>query len=218
MNPNKICFILCVNNDVFAHECINYINCLKKPDKFSIDILTIHDAPSMLSGYREGCASTDAFYMVFMHQDVFILNRYFIYDIINIFENDNSIGIIGMTGVTSLPENFIMWSGQTVGNLYTGGVPADYSNYRYDPIIDGYDEVEAVDGLLIATRGTPILRDNIFDGWDFYDVSISMEARLKGQRIVVPRQKSPWCLHDDGNILSMLDYDYYRQLAINEYR
>ncbi len=218
MNPNKICFIICVNNEIFLKECITYINQLIVPENFIVDVLEIQDAQSMLAGYHEACDATDALYKVFMHQDVFILNRHFIYDILAIFNGDPDIGLIGMTGIKSVPDNYIMWSGELLGNLYTGGNPGDHSTYRYDLSTDGYDIAEAVDGLLMAVKGSPVFRDDIFDGWDFYDLSLSLEIQRSGKRVVVPRQRTPWCLHDDGNNLNMLNYDHYRKLAINEYQ
>ena len=218
MNPQKICFIICTNNETFMEECALYLERLNVPEGYETELLTITDAPSMLAGYKEGCDATDALYKVFMHQDVFVLNRDFIKDIISIFDNDMEIGMIGMVGSPKMPDDYIMWSSDRVGDIFVRGDYTDYSNYRYDVKRDGYDEVEAVDGLLIAVKGDPVLRDDMFDGWDFYDVSMSVEMRRIGKKVVVPRQKRPWCLHDDGGVLSMLNYDRYRQLAIKEYR
>ncbi len=217
MNEHKICFIVCTNNDTFSSECLNYLYRLSIPTGFSVEILTVKDTSSMLSGYREGCLSTDALYKVFLHHDVFILNARFIENILEIFDNDANIGMIGMAGVKRMPDDFIMWNAHRVGNLFVGQRPADYSSDIYSLHKDGYDEVEAVDGLLITIKGDLILRDDIFDGWDFYDVSMSYEMRKTGRKIVVPNQPVPWCLHDDGNLLSMLNYDHYRKLAIREY-
>ena len=217
MNKHKICFIVCTNNDTFSSECLNYLYRLAIPTGFSVEILTIKDASSMLSGYREGCLSTDALYKVFLHHDVFILNTRFIENMLEIFDYDANIGMIGMAGVKRMPDDFIMWNVHRAGNLFAGQRPADYSSDIYSLHNDGYEEVEAIDGLLMAIKGDPILREDIFDGWDFYDVSISYEMRKTGRKIVVPNQPVPWCLHDDGNLLSMLNYDHYRKLAIKEY-
>lgn len=217
MNEHKICFIICTNNVIFSKECLNYLYRLNIPDGYEVDFLTVNDAHSMLSGYKEGCSATDALYKVFLHHDVFILNTGFIKNIIDIFNVDDNIGMIGMVGVTHMPDSFIMWDAERCGNIFVGQRKADYSSYNYSPEIDGYEEVEAVDGLLLATKGTLRLRDDIFDGWDFYDVSMSYEMRKSGRKIVVPNQIMPWCLHDDGDLLSMLNYNHYRKLAIMEY-
>ncbi len=218
MNEHKICFIVCTNNDTFSSECLNYLSRLTIPSGFSVELLTVNDASSMLTGYREGCSSTDALYKVFLHHDVFVLNTCFLKNMLEIFDNDVNIGMIGMVGVKQMPDDFIMWNAHRTGNLFVGQRLADYSSEIYSLDIDGYDEVEVVDGLLMAVKGDLILRDDIFDGWDFYDVSMSFEMRKTGRKIVVPNQPVPWCMHDDGNLLSMLNYDYYRKLAMKEYK
>ena len=34
MNPNKICFIMCVNNPLYEAECLRYISELDVPEGF----------------------------------------------------------------------------------------------------------------------------------------------------------------------------------------
>ena len=219
LNENKICFIICTNNDAFVNECILYLNRLQVPEGMETDLLTVTEARSMLSGYKEACEATDALYKVFLHQDVFILNTGFISDIKAIFDKDENIGLIGMVGSPKMPKDYIMWSSKRVGNCFLNGDKTDYSGYRYDVKKDGYDIVEAVDGLLMAAKGDviPLLRDDLFDGWDMYDVSLSQEMIRAGKKVAVPRQTMPWCLHDDGGLLSMFNYNKYRKIAIEAY-
>lgn len=41
MNEQKICFIICYNNELYLSECIRYLNRLEIPDGFELDLLTI---------------------------------------------------------------------------------------------------------------------------------------------------------------------------------
>ena len=60
-------------------------------------------------------------------------------------------------------------------------------------------------------------REDLFDGWDFYDVSQCLEMRRMGWRVVVPCQETPWCYHD--NFYSrMLNYQKYCNKMITEYQ
>ena len=77
-NEKKICFIICVNNDLFFEECAKYIYALSIPEGMEIELLEIRGAASMTSGYNEGMYASNAKYKVYLHQDVFIINRYFI--------------------------------------------------------------------------------------------------------------------------------------------
>lgn len=213
MNDNKIAFIICSNDDLLLSEALNYLQLLNVPEGIEMDLLVIKDAKSMLLGMEEGIHSTDAKYKVFMHQDVLILNRDLISDIIEIFNSDSQIGLIGMVGSPQMPPDAVMWNNERVGNCYGF---RKYSS-KFETLDQMFTEVDAVDGLLMATAYDIPLRTELFDGWDFYDVSTSFEYKRRGYRVVVPVQKEPWCLHDDGIVLSMWNYDKYRHIAMEEY-
>lgn len=220
MNDKKICFILCVNSECFWEECCLYIERLFVPEGYVVEILPIWEAPSMAAGYNYASQNTDALYKVYLHQDVFIVNKYFIVDMLELFTKDNSIGMIGLVGCEKLAKDGIMWHGIRCGGVYGSDVelPKDISvsAYRYNVLTDGYTEVEAVDGFLMATRCQISWREDLFDGWDFYDISQSLEYRKQRKKIVVPVQKRPWCVHNDG-ILNMWNYKKYQKIFLEEY-
>ena len=57
-----------------------------------------------------------------MHQDVFIHNRNFLKKVIEIFQEDNQIGLIGMVGRKELPEKLLVAADWDVGNVtFNGG-------------------------------------------------------------------------------------------------
>lgn len=216
MDDKKFQFIICSNNDLFLEECLNYISLLEVPDGYSVDALSIAEAKSMASGYNEGMAASDAKYKIYLHQDVFIIYRKFLYALLDIFHSDDTIGMIGMVGSPKLPECGIMWYGAREGQLYGVNVPEkSYTQYEYC-LSDGLHEVQAVDGLLIATSRDIPWREDLFDGWDFYDVSQSFEFRRRGLKVVVPEQFNPWCKHDDG-FLNYANYNKYRKIFLREY-
>lgn len=217
MNEHSICFIICYNDDLFLSECILYLNALKVPEGYDIDILTVCGAASMTSGYQYAMEQSDAKYKIYLHQDVFIIHPDFLEDLLKIFQSDSQIGMIGMVGAVKMPDDAIMWNCQArCGALYYNEITKECENRFTYPISDIYREVEAVDGLLIATSQDIPWREDIFTGWDFYDVSQSTEFRRAGYKIVVPRQKQPWVIHDD-DILNLKEYDYWRQKYLEEY-
>lgn len=190
---------------------------LHVPDGFSTDLLTIAEAPSMTEGYQAAMEESDAKYKIYMHQDVFILYPYFLDSLIEIFRVYRRIGMVGMVGTPVFPPDYMMWSDGQVGNLYERkSADCDYGSYRYDLNHDLY-LVDAIDGLLMATAYDLPWRTDLLDGWDFYDVSQSFEFRKAGYKIAVPDQRCPWCLHDDGMILNLWNYDRYRRICMEEY-
>ncbi len=214
MNEKKICFIMCVNDEMYEEECLRYIGQLHVPEGFEIEQLSVRDAVSMASGYNEAMKYSDAKYKVYLHQDVFIVNKDFILEILRIFE-DASIGMIGMAGTVRLPESAVMWSGKQIGRLYASNIKK--SGERILGLMNKpYQEVAAVDGLLIATQEDIYWREDLFSGWDFYDVSQSMEFRRAGLRIAVPYMEQGWVIHDDG-LMNLKEYFDWCDVFLQEY-
>lgn len=215
MNDKKICFIMCVNNEDYLQEQYRYLRRLTVPEGYETDILTVKDALSMTSGYNEAMYASDAKYKVYLHQDVFIVNKNFIIDMLHIFD-DEKIGMFGVVGAPELPENAIMWNGPRVGKLYFNMIYQSGASEIGD--IEGeYKEVEAIDGLIMVTQYDIRWNEEIFDKWDFYDVSQSSEFIKEGYKVVVPNQKKPWCIHDDG-FFNLKNYYEARRRYVLDYK
>lgn len=166
MNEKKICFIMCVNDELYEEECIRYIKRLRVPEGYEVQQLSVWGAESMAAGYIEAMKQSDAKYKVYLHQDVFIVNKNFIRDLLWIFAQNKEIGMVGMVGSIVMPIEGVMWAGGRVGSLFTSNVK------QAGPSLIGqvkapYEQVEAVDGLLIATQEDLPWREDLFTGWDF---------------------------------------------------
>lgn len=79
-----------------------------------------------------------------------------------------------------------------------------------------YLEVEAIDGFLMVTQYDIPWRADLFDKWDFYDCSQSMEFGRRGYKVVIPNMKRPWCVHDCG-FINLKNYDVEKEKFIAEY-
>ncbi|AJD33048.1 glycosyltransferase [Clostridium sporogenes] len=217
MNDKKICFITCVNDDRQYEECLVYINRLNVPEGYEIDVISIKEAESMTAGYNAAMKDTDAKYKVYLHQDTYIINKNFIYDMLNLFNSDEKIGMIGVAGAKTIPTNGVWWEsihkyGQVYEN-HTGNMELLAFN---EPKSD-YEEVKAIDGLIMITQYDIPWRKDVFDGWHFYDMSQSVEFTLQGYKVVVPKQDEVWCIHDCGVVNTQNGYDIYRNSFLGEY-
>lgn len=210
----EICFIICSNNPLYAEECIYYINHLTVPEGYYVDILTVEEAKSMTSGYNEAMQYSKAKYKVYLHHDTFIVYPHFIEELLHIFQSDAEIGMIGVIGAPKIPENGIMWDEKRYGMIYEQHI---YETVMLsNPCTQPLEKVEAVDGLLMATQYDITWREDLFDKWDFYDCSQSMEFIRRGYKVVVPKTESPWCVHDCG-FLNLENYDEERRKFVAEY-
>lgn len=215
MDDRQIAFIMCVNDERQAEESEYYIRCLNVPEPYEMDVIKVREAQSMTAGYNAAMQSSDAHYKVYLHQDTRIIDPDFISHMLAVFAQDKAIGMLGCVGCVKLPVN-----GQAVGHWDTGTVyhnciPGKLTfaqNADRHPV-----EVEALDGLLLATSQDIRWREDLFDGWDFYDVSQCLEMRRAGYKIVVPFQQQPWCYHD--NFYSrMVNYQKYCRRMAEEYQ
>ena len=212
MDKQKIAFITCVNDEIEYAECRFYLEQLKVPEGYSIDVISIREAQSMTAGYNAGMRDSDAKYKVYLHQDVFIKNKNFIENILKIFSENEDIGIMGMVGK------------RNIGATAAGMQKWDIGKVVFDNVIMNWDvsmkecfeEVAIVDGLLLATQYDIPWREDIFDGWDFYDFSQCMEFRKSGYKVAVPWQEEIWCCHDGTSSILTEYYEYYNRF-LDEY-
>lgn len=216
MNDRKIAFIVCTNNEVYYNECVWYIHQLYVPDGYEIDIICITDADSMPQAYNAAMRSSDAKYKVYLHQDSFIYHRDFIKDVVNIFRSNQQCGMLGMIGGINLPSNACIWNAWNQGATYAcNGNMALTLIYKQNPN-EKWIETEAVDGMMLITQYDIEWREDLELGWDFYDVSQSLEFRRRGYKVGIPYQEKPWCMHDCGPS-KLNNYDAVRKKILAEY-
>ncbi|MER0280816.1 glycosyltransferase [Clostridioides difficile] len=217
MNNEKICFITCVNNERLYEECLLYINNLDVPPNFSIEIIALRGECSIASAYNKAIRETDSKYKVYLHQDTFIINKNFIYDILHIFKNNIDTGMIGVAGAKDIPISGIWWdSHNKVGKVYDSHT-SKMALYEFSNIEELTNEVMVVDGLIMITQYDLFWREDKFDGWHFYDLSQSMEFKKNNYKVVVPKQDKPWCMHDSGVANTSNGFEKYRLKYIEEY-
>lgn len=80
------------------------------------------------------------------------------------------------------------------------------------------NKVEVVDGLLMATQYDIEWRQDIFDGWHFYDLSQCLEFKKNGYFVVVPKQEETWAMHECGVKFLDENYEKYRLIFLSEYK
>lgn len=213
-NNMKIAFVMCINDSMYATEASRYINRLYVPEGYEIEIINVNNATSMTNGYNRAMKATDAEYKVYLHQDVFIVNKYFIIDMLEVFK-DPAVGMLGVIGATAIPKDGIMWNVPRVGKMYSSNI-LNVDKYVMQEVAAPYAEVRLIDGMLMATQYDIPWREDVFTGWDFYDASQSLEMQKAGYKVVVPHMKEPWCLHDDGYI-NLADYFGWRDIFLKCY-
>ncbi|MEK3716556.1 MULTISPECIES: glycosyltransferase [unclassified Paenibacillus] len=198
MDDCKISFIICVNDEGLAQRSELNLKQLIIPDGYEADIQMVRGAVSLTAGYDEAMRQSDAKYKVYIHQDVHILNPHFIADIVRLFTDHPSLGILGVVGAKVLPSSGTWWEAPhkygKVVESHTGMLkPMEFLQPAGD-----YESVESLDGLMLVTQYDIPWRKDWFDGWHFYDISQCQEFLANGYEVGIPKQHLSWCLHDCG--------------------
>ena len=219
-DKQKIAFITCVNDEMEYEECRYYIERLNVPDQYSVDIISIREAPFMTAGYNCAMRDSDAKYKVYLHQDVFIKEKDFISHILEIFSHDEQIGMLGVVGKKEIGLTVFDMMKWDIGGVADCNGIIDWERPRgsiYAEVVDGlYTEAATADGLLLATQYDIPWREDVFSRWDFYDISQCVEFKKAGYKVVVPYQEKIWCCHVD--VLSGLaEYCDQYDLFFREY-
>lgn len=210
MNEKKISFIRCINNQSISSEQDYYLSKLHVPEGYELDVLNITDAHSICEGYNEGMQASDAKYKVYLQQNIFIIEKDFIYQILSIFE-DESIGMIGLTGYTELGCDFTPADECKIENRYIGYADKVVAKKRGMFFGGDYREVCVLDGAILATQVDLSWRGDIFKDSELYGMSQSFEMRRAGYKAVVAKQDSPWIIQDGEESFSK---EYYHWLNI----
>lgn len=156
---------------------------------------------------------TDAKYKVYMHQDVFLINPIILTECIGIFEKQPDVGLIGLFGMRDFPSDRRFYKAWDCGNVI--GCNEKYAFQNKLDIEDA--QVCAVDGMFMMTQYDLFWREDVLEGWDFYDFSQSIEFAKQGYKILVPAQKEPWSIHDCG-YLNVMRYDENQTRFLNVYQ
>lgn len=219
MKEKTILVVVCVNNEELFEQCEWQIKNVIVPPEFQVRIFPVYHAKSMTSAYNQAL-SYPAKYKVYLHQDTFIINRNLFIDLISIFASNEKLGLIGVAGCQYLPQNGIWWEGK---NLVGQVIEYRRKNYQLLSLEKEFYEsktftsVQAIDGLLMATQYDLPWREDLFDGFHFYDVSQSLEFRKAGYLVGILDQTRIWCIHYNGDEFDPITYEKYRQVFVKHY-
>lgn len=219
LDDKKIAFITCVNSDWWYSECLLYLKHLKIPENMTAEYIDVRNAASMTAGYNRAMKNSNAKYKIYLHQDTLVVNRNLIGDLLKIFRADDKIGVIGMIGCMNLPKSGVWWDGmRTYGRVLHACEPESVVDSHCDEPEGDYQEVEAVDGLFLATQYDLKWREDLFDGWHMYDASICKEMSRAGYKIAIPNQeKDFWCIHCPKEKPLDPKYRRYQKIFVREY-
>lgn len=197
VDENKICFIACVNDESFYEESVYYLNQLVIPEGMTVELLAVRGASSMASGYQKAMESSDAKYKIYIHQDIFVLNKMTLCTLIDMFRKNPSVGMAGLVGAGELSKERPIWweSSSRCGKGYNRKSMEEIQLDVFGVFSGEFMPVQAIDGIFMATQYDVPWRSDLFREWHFYDISQSFEFVRHGYKVVVMQQQDAWVIH-----------------------
>jgi len=211
-DPHLVAFITCVSDEKQYETCVRHIDALQIPSGFAIEKIGVLGAASMAQGYQRAMEASIARFKVYVHQDVYVVHRELLSELLRLFETYPRLGMVGVIGTTQLPTNGIWWVGNasqsygrvwvyvTLAHLLRGislSPLARQRRLRFMPLrsfVGDYMPAVAVDGLLMATQYDVPWVDPI-GGFMLYDQVQSLEFIKAGLEVGIARQEAVWCVH-----------------------
>ncbi|TYS32957.1 glycosyltransferase family protein [Bacillus pumilus] len=221
MSNSTILFVLCVNDESMFQACFRQLASLPAPHGYHVEVLPIRHASSMTSAYNEAI-SHPAQFKIYLHQDTLIVKQQMLLELIPLFLQHPSLGMVGVIGAESVPDNGIWWE-----SADCRGKVIEYRHDTYQllsfergqhPVAQDYINASAIDGLFMATQYDVKWREDLFDGFHFYDVSQSLEFVQQGYKVGIAKQEEPWCIHKCGDHFDGEAYEKARQTFLSNYR
>lgn len=217
MDDHKICYITCVNNDEQYAEARLYLEHQQLPDGFMAEFRAVEGASSMAAGYNAAMKSSDAKYKLYLHQDLFVVKQNAIKRCIELFGNDEKLGLIGLAGCGHLPDNGMWWNSDSCYGLIAQSICTEELEIKnYGSIVTPVQKVQAVDGIFMMTQYDVPWREDLFQSWHFYDISQSLEFARTGYDAAIPHEAEPWCVHETAK-KEIGDYHRWREVFLQEY-
>lgn len=148
---------------------------------------------SIFEAYNKGIEQSKSEILCFIHDDILFHSENWGTKLIEIFNSDNKIGLIGVAGSkakTKAPSGW--WNSphklkqvNIIQHIETGEV----ERWEYGLENTLLTEVVAIDGVFMAARRDKnISFDTSLKGFHNYDLNISVEYKTKGYKVVVTKE------------------------------
>lgn len=216
---HKIAVIFCTNDALYCKECIRYLKRLTIPAGMTMEIVSVWNASGMSAGYNKAMAAVTAKYKIYIHHDTFIIRKNLLQALVDAFQEQPDMGLIGIAGATKLPADAKWWkaeSEQMRMNLYQDlvlDITKSVSVYKNGTV----EDAEALDGILLATQADVHWQEEWYDGWHFYDIGQCYAFRRNGYRTGVLNGGERCVMHETTTKKDPKDlYEKYCKIFISK--
>ncbi len=179
---NEIACIMCANDEDYVKEMVLYLKRQKLPEGYRLCLYIVRGAKSMTAGYELARKSIPAKLKIYLHQDTFIFDEEYLKKLIETLQG-GGYAMLGLAGTKKLPCSAV-WSESNSDDMRFC-LYQDFTLQVLEAVTDvsedaKHREMECIDGVLMATEADVPWREDLFEGFHFYDISQCMEYRKRG--------------------------------------
>ena len=196
MNEKKIAVI--AQREKLGHSAIwSHLSKIDIPKDYEVDLIEVPSGGAVADAYQRAMEQSDAKYKVYLSSGSILLRSSFFLDMLRIFVQDRTIGIIGVVGTEQLSTTGLFKESPFIkGELLYD----DDSRFEGEPVSGEMEDVMVIGSDLIATQYDIPWRKDLFRQDCFWAEAQCVEFRRKGYRVVVPRQERAWLLTSKRDI------------------
>lgn len=216
INEKQIAFIICSKEVPYYLECIKYVEELYLPLGYEKEILCVQEADTIAIGYNAAMQSCQAKYKIYLRENAFLINRDFVKQMLEVFQQHEEIGMLGVAGKLALHAKTVFHNKWDVGKLFVCNGTAQEEMVCCDENAGNYTKVQAIGGMIMATQYDIPWREDLLKHWLFYDISHSIEMKRRGYQCAVLNGEMPWCIWENA-AEDIQSHEENRNTVIEEY-
>lgn len=193
MDEKAIAIIVTRKDEERYQEQIRYLQELIIPAGYEASILTVDAGNSQAAMYQYAMRKSSAKYKIYIKPETFIINKYFLSNIVSVFRENDKVGIIGVYGTKQLSTTGRL---SESSDIYGRILLADGTQLKGEAMENDIVQVMALSDAVIATQYDVDWREDIFLGQEcgFLIESQCIEFVRNGYNCVVPQQDDYWVI------------------------
>ena len=176
MGVEKIDIIIHKTNDEFCARLIDSIEKLEIPDNYEVEVLPV-EGDEKFFVYDYVMNQRDSKYKIYIDEKVVLLEKDILQRVVEIFQSNENIGIIGVSGAIKLSTHGVcLDSAKRCGKIF---LTSKKLLARWQNIDEDFQEVEAVDGWFMATQYDFKWNYELFHGTTYADSAKCIELKRR---------------------------------------
>lgn len=193
----KIAVLLHKSREGRYEICMESLRNMNWPDGYEAELFVITQDRPYAVQVNEIMMAADAKYKIYINDDLCLVHPQMIEEMLNLFQDD-SIGMIGILGSTSLPV-----SGSVMDSPYKSGavyIPSekDLAELRFHETSEAADVRFLLPSLFATQRDVPW--DEAYEKQYYAVLAYCRGMEESGVRIVVPHPQEIWCTYQEKSI------------------